>query len=299
MSNVVINRDKIDILANAIADKSGYPLPMTLDELLAAVDSIKVCPQDEGGGGGGGTPELKIVRKTDSDIISMTGGEIRFSLANDNMGDYVDGTGENVRAFILYRTAASTPSNGRVVAVVKDSQGAESFYMSSNGTTYKEEADFGGRILEDNGTVYFAVEHDETSQSFITDSKYGVILICGGENAITFRKATTTPASGQTRAQFTSLAGEPVLYLVGLKSTVTTASYHRVNSVAYRAESPSNLLCGTNFYTNNIGFYTNFTSSYSGTTLTVASNGTSGGGYFHNPGNYCLYYLIASDLETQ
>ena len=66
MSNVVINRDKIDILANAIADKSGYPLPMTLDELLAAVDSIKVCPQDEGGGGGGGTPELKIVRKTDS-----------------------------------------------------------------------------------------------------------------------------------------------------------------------------------------------------------------------------------------
>ena len=41
MSNVVIDKYKIDILANAIADKSGEPVTMTLDEMVSAVDGIQ------------------------------------------------------------------------------------------------------------------------------------------------------------------------------------------------------------------------------------------------------------------
>ena len=41
MSNVLIDRQKIDILANAISDKSGVPVTMTLDEMREAVDSIE------------------------------------------------------------------------------------------------------------------------------------------------------------------------------------------------------------------------------------------------------------------
>ena len=41
MSNVLIDRQKIDILANAISDKSGVPVTMTLDEMVDAVDSIE------------------------------------------------------------------------------------------------------------------------------------------------------------------------------------------------------------------------------------------------------------------
>ena len=53
MSNVLIDRQKIDILANAISDKSGVPVTMTLDEMLEAVDGIET-------GGGGITPTGNI-----------------------------------------------------------------------------------------------------------------------------------------------------------------------------------------------------------------------------------------------
>lgn len=44
MSNVLIDREKIDILANAISDKSGVPVTMTLDEMVEAVDGIENNP---------------------------------------------------------------------------------------------------------------------------------------------------------------------------------------------------------------------------------------------------------------
>lgn len=50
MSNVLIDREKIDILANAISDKSGVPVTMTLAEMVAAVDGIET---------GGGEPNLQ------------------------------------------------------------------------------------------------------------------------------------------------------------------------------------------------------------------------------------------------
>ena len=41
MANVIVDKEKIDILANAISDKSGEAVTMTLDEMVEAVDSIK------------------------------------------------------------------------------------------------------------------------------------------------------------------------------------------------------------------------------------------------------------------
>lgn len=51
MSNVIIDKQKIDILANAISAKSGEPVTMTLAEMVEAVDGIQT--------GGGGTPTLQ------------------------------------------------------------------------------------------------------------------------------------------------------------------------------------------------------------------------------------------------
>lgn len=40
MSNVLVEKNKLDILANAISNKSGEPLTLTLDEMVEAVDGI-------------------------------------------------------------------------------------------------------------------------------------------------------------------------------------------------------------------------------------------------------------------
>ena len=53
MSNVLVNKDKLDVLANAIANKSGESLTLTLDEMVDAVDGIET-------GGGGITPTGNI-----------------------------------------------------------------------------------------------------------------------------------------------------------------------------------------------------------------------------------------------
>lgn len=41
MSKVIVDKQKIDLLANAISAKSGEPLTMTLDEMVEAVDGIE------------------------------------------------------------------------------------------------------------------------------------------------------------------------------------------------------------------------------------------------------------------
>ena len=55
--NVVINRLKLDVLANSISAKSGEPIPMTLDQMTEAVDGI----------GGDGSAEPKDVNFLDYD----------------------------------------------------------------------------------------------------------------------------------------------------------------------------------------------------------------------------------------
>lgn len=55
MANVIVDKNKIDLLANAISAKSGEPLTLTLDEMVDAVDGIDTS---------GGTPTLETVTTT-------------------------------------------------------------------------------------------------------------------------------------------------------------------------------------------------------------------------------------------
>jgi len=53
MANVIVDKTKLDYLANAIANKSGESVPLTLSEMVSAVDGIET-------GGGGITPTGNI-----------------------------------------------------------------------------------------------------------------------------------------------------------------------------------------------------------------------------------------------
>ena len=85
MSNVIIDRGKIDILANAISDKSGAPVTMTLDEMVEAVDSIET-------GGGGITPtgNINITQAGVTDVTNyatatVPEAELQYGSLEDNI----------------------------------------------------------------------------------------------------------------------------------------------------------------------------------------------------------------------
>lgn len=85
-----------------------------------------------------------------------------------------------------------------------------------------------------------------------------------------------------------------------LESQVNIESYRRVslytNSV-FEEDEEVVLPIGLTFYTSNPA--ANTTSSFSvsyNNGLNINSGGTNAGGYFHNPGTYVLYYLMASDV---
>ena len=97
----------------------------------------------------------------------------------------------------------------------------------------------------------------------------------------------------------TGLTEVPAMYAALLESAVNNESYRRVagytNSAAFDTISQS---LGITFLT---GGPTNTTSSFSASYnngLNINSGGTNAGGYFHNPGPYTLYYLMASDIGS-
>ena len=83
MANVLIDKDKLDVLANAISAKSGEPLTLTLDEMVDAVDGIDSS--------GGGTPTLETVTITYTAITSTQTDTIIPSAGYDGI-DEVDVT---------------------------------------------------------------------------------------------------------------------------------------------------------------------------------------------------------------
>jgi len=85
MPNVLIDKDKLDVLANAISAKSGEALTLTLDEMVDAVDGI------ETGGGGGGTPTLETITTTYTVTTSTQTDTITPSAGYDGI-DEVDVT---------------------------------------------------------------------------------------------------------------------------------------------------------------------------------------------------------------
>ena len=125
MANVVIDKNKIDILANAIADKSGEPVTMTLDEMVSAVDGIQT--------GGGITPtgniDITQAGVTDvTDYATVTVPSAYFSLGNAQ--DYYTENGQ--RKFRYEAILSVNPEEGGETKGWLDEGTYESGYIIRN-----------------------------------------------------------------------------------------------------------------------------------------------------------------------
>lgn len=79
MSNVLIEKNKLDILATAISNKSGEPLKLTLDEMVEAVDGIET-------GSGGITPtgNIDITQAGVTDVTNYATATVPENAVIDN-----------------------------------------------------------------------------------------------------------------------------------------------------------------------------------------------------------------------
>lgn len=239
-------------------------------------DNIGVVDADHivysGGGGGGGVTKGTATKVgTGTTSISFTGlaGEPKAFIVN--IEDVASG----------------------VLMVVGDSTGLHGIY--NTGSQHNYSAGFSKSYS--NGTLTITAP---TGVTFASGGYYGLTYYYG-DGTLTFKTSTIQPGSGVTAVTFTGtgLTEVPAMYAAFLESAVNNESYRRVagytNSAAFDTISQS---LGITFLT---GGPTNTTSSFSvsyNNGLYINSGGTNAGGYFHNPGTYVLYYLMASDIGS-
>lgn len=101
--------------------------------------------------------------------------------------------------------------------------------------------------------------------------------------------------SGATSITFTGLEDEPIYWSCVFKSNFSTSSgYQRVIAVVYDGTDTYGLEMDSGAHA-----ATHWTSSYSNGSLTITSNGTNQGGYFHQPGYYQLTYAVGDPSPYQ
>lgn len=183
MSNVLVEKNKIDILANAISCKSGVPVTMTLDEMVEAVDGIEV-------GGGGITPtgniDITSAGVTDvTNYATATVAEGEIYLA----APYVSFITENgVRKYVI--TSNAEISSG-------DSHGKEGYIADA---TFVQDTTKGNAIAT--GTSVTPTESAQTigGQKYMLEGAVTVNAIPSNYvgSGITQRSSSDLTASGAT-----------------------------------------------------------------------------------------------------
>ena len=132
-----------------------------------------------------------------------------------------------------------------------------------------------------NGTLTIT----STNASFGANEKYLTYTYGGG----TVDTVDVQVGSGATSITFTGLEDEPVLWSCIFKSDfgTNTQNYQRVMYVEHEDTFTGGFAVGSQVQSSN----SYWSYSYSNGSLTITSQGTNQGGYFHQPGYYQLTYV--------
>ena len=224
---------------------------------------------------GGGSTGLQV---DDADVVTSTASSsIQFTGLNAEPTSFV----------ISSETGPSLGSPGNVVAVVFDGtslHGQKATSTSNANASY----DTGFTKSYSNGTLTVTATNAQFAADWwFLDYTYG-----GGS----IETSDVQVGSGATSISFTGLDDEPVVWSCIFKSNFGTSSgYQRViftknnGTSIYGACLDSSVHLTTTYWT----------ASYSNGTLTITSNSTNQGGYFHQPGYYQLTYALDTSGNYQ
>lgn len=262
--------------------KTGTAVTVTAAELVSGSQTVtqngtvdctnlaQIVVAVQGGGAGMTVATATTTPATASNSIQFTG------LSGEPTSFVVISAADLATGASPYKTAAvvfdGTDLHGQIVT---NTSNANASYSTSFTKTYSN----GTLTITGTGTNFQA-------------NQYKLIYTYGG-NSANLGTAETQVGSGATSVTFTGLTDEPDYFSVIFKSNFGTSSgYQRVMSVVYD---------GTNTYgiamDSGAKAQTSWSYTYSNGSLTVSSQGTNNGGYFHQPGNYQLTYGVGGTVE--
>ena len=219
---------------------------------------------------GGGSSTMTIGTKTTT--LSASASSISFT-----------GLSGNPLAFVVSSMADLSTGGTKAVAVAYD---GTSFHGMD--VTTQAEADTGFTKSYSSGTLTITA----TTATFEAN-EYKLVYAYGGSSS-DIHTADVQVGSGATSITFSGLSGRPLYFSCIFKSSFSTSSgYQRVIDVVNDGTSTYG-----NAFDSSAKALTSWSYTYSGGSLTISSTGTNNGGYFHQPGYYCLVYAVDPNALT-
>lgn len=219
---------------------------------------------DPGGGGGGGS---SVATATTTPATTST--SIAFTGLQGEPTSFVVLTNETLATGASpWKTAAVVFDGTNVIGqTIRNTSNAQVTY---DGTGFSKSYSNGTLTITGTGTNFQANE-------------YTLVYSCGGDVDV----LNQSVGSGATSITFTGLTDEPAYFSCIFKSNFSTSSgYQRVIAVVYDGTSTYGLEMDSSAKRAQ-----HWTYSYNNGSLTITSQGTNAGGYFHQPGDYQLTYV--------
>ena len=229
-----------------------------------------------GGGGGGGGAAAKVGTATATPTYAST--SISFTgLLGEPTSFAVVSNAELATGASPWKTAAvvydGTDLHGQTIRNTSNAQ------VTYDGSSFSYTYNNGTLTITGSGTNFQA-------------NQYKLVYTYG---SATVGTAQTQVGSGATSITFTGVTDEPAYFSCIFKSNFSTSSgYQRVIVVAndgtstYGMEMDSSAKVSTAHWSYN----------YNNGSLTITSQGTNAGGYFHQPGYYQLTYVAGGGDEV-
>lgn len=264
---------------------------------------------------GGGTATFTEITDTTATASDVASGKYFYTAAGvKTQGTASGGGGSGMQV----ATATATPSTASTSIQFTGLQGEPtSFYvvsaadLATGASPYKVAAvvydgtDHHAQIVTNTSNAQATYDGATVSHTYsngmltVTSSshrfqavQYKLVYTHGG-NSANIGTSDVQVGSGATSIAFAGLTEEPTCWSLIFKSNFGTSSgYQRVMAVADDGNSTYGVAMDSGASAESA-----WTSSYNNGTLTISSQSTSAGGYFHQPGYYQLTYGIGGEVE--
>lgn len=197
--------------------------------------------------------------------------------------------GQPTSFYVSTDVQISTTAQALISAVVYDGSSIHTQTITNTTNAQVSYVSTGVSYTYSNGTLTVT----STGPIFVDDD-YALTYTYGG-SASDVDTFNVQVGSGATSITFTGLEDEPIAWSCIFKSNFSTSSgYQRVIATGYNGTSVIGLAMDSAAHPSN----SYWTQSYNNGSLTITSQGTNAGGYFHQPGYYQLT-AVYGEIEPQ